>query len=276
MTEVAATSLRDVLLLGLVRGLTELLPLSFNGHLALDRFLFHARRPEFDLMAGLDLGTLAAVLLVLRRQVRAVLSDAFSALRPPSVVGTQHVPGDALSVVACAGPAAAVAFLLRPIGLAVESMPVAVALGFLATGALVVSVRWCPRGIGIQPTLLQALVIGLAQGTSVLPGTSRTAITVALVLWFGLRPGRAFEVAMLLSLPMMAATLLFDVWRVQGLSASPLALTAGATVALLSGTVALHVLRHSLVRGFFPMFASWVVPLGLSTMALAWAWPARP
>jgi len=271
-----AAPVGQLALLGAVHGLSTLLPISWSGHRALFRLLFQEPHPGTDVVAALDVGTLVSMLIVLRRPVLAAIMDAISVLRPARVSGSASPEGDALLVIACVGPAAAVGLLLNRLSRAVEMVPVAVALGFLSTGALLVSSRWAHRLVRDRPSAIQALLVGVAQGLCVFPGMSATAVTVVLLLWFGVRPLRSFELSMLLSLPSATAVVLLDVAGIEHLSVPPFVLAFPALGSFIGGAIALTILRRSLIRGTFAMFASWVVPVGLSTLALAWAWPARP
>jgi undecaprenyl-diphosphatase len=110
---------------------------------------------------------------------------------------------------------------------------------------------------------------------AVLPGLSRSGSTIVLALWLGVRPVRAFELSMLISLPAVGGAVLLEGRHISDLGDGLALVALGAIVAFFVGVLALNLLRRSLVRGLFPWFALWVVPLGFATMALAWAWPAR-
>ena len=256
-------------LLGAIQGLATFLPISSTGHLALLQILFRGGPSPAELGA-LHAGTLVAMLVVLRRQIFAAASSAVSLFRRSGAASG----ADALFVVVGIGPAAAVAGLLHDTARRFAASPLAVAFGLLVTGAVLVASRSAPAGMRDHPSLAQTLVLGAALGAGVLPGVSGTAATVALALLFGVRRVRAFELSMLLLVPMELAASLSATEGGRGMRELTLLFVCAAT-AFLTGALGLRVLRRSLIRGFFPLFALWVVPLAFATAALAWAWPLR-
>jgi undecaprenyl-diphosphatase len=126
-----------------------------------------------------------------------------------------------------------------------------------------------------QPTARGALLIGIAQGLAVLPGLSRSGSTIAVAIWLGVRPERAFELSMLMSLPAVVGALLLEGRHAFGTPFPGVPALLGAVVALGTGILALTVLRRVVIRGRFGWFAFWVGPLALATLALGLAWPPR-
>ena len=116
-------------------------------------------------------------------------------------------------------------------------------------------------------------LIGIAQGLAVLPGLSRSGSTIAIALFLGVRPARAFELSMLMSLPAVLGAILLEIPRAMEGPFPGIPALFGATVAMVTGVFALLVLRRVVMRGRFGWFALWVAPLTLATLALAVAWP---
>ncbi len=265
----------EVTLLGAIQGLTEFLPISSDGHLALAQILFRTKDAGLTLTVMLHAGTLIATALVLRKQVRGLVKGTVTALGHPSRLFSTIEGRDALFVLVASVPTAVIGLLSRDAVAALTASPLAVALGFLVTGALLVSSLWAPRGEVDHPSAWTALIVGVAQGVAVLPGLSRSGSTIVLALWLGVRPVRAFELSMLVSLPAVGGAVLLEGRHIRDFGDDVALVGLGAIVAFFVGVLALNLLRRSLVRGLFPWFALWVVPLGFATMALAWAWPAR-
>ncbi|HWP08544.1 MAG TPA: undecaprenyl-diphosphate phosphatase [Polyangiaceae bacterium] len=263
----------EAAILGIVQGLTEFLPISSDGHLALAEILFGLKGGlAFNVM--LHAGTLLATLLVLRAEAGRALRGGLSALVRPARF--RETPGgrDALVVILATIPTAAVGLFLRqPVERWTES-PLAIGLGFLGTTAALVLAHFSLQGDREQPTLAGALLLGVAQGLAVLPGLSRSGTTIAVALWLGVRPRRAFELSMLMSVPAILGAVILE-GRVALGSALPWVpvLVVGAAVALGTGIVALRALRGVVDRGHFGWFAFWAGPLALATMAMGLAWP---
>lgn len=262
----------EAAILGIVQGVTEFLPISSDGHLALAEILFGLKGGlAFNVM--LHAGTLLATLIVLRAEAGRALRDGMSALVRPSRFRETAGGRDALVVVLASIPTAAVGLFLRqPVERWTES-PLAIGLGFLGTTAALVLAHFSLHGEREQPTLGGALLLGVAQGLAVLPGLSRSGSTIAVALWLGVRPRRAFELSMLMSVPAILGAIGLEGRLAFGSAFPWLPVLLGAVVALGVGVVALRALRGVVDRGHFGWFAFWVGPLALATMAMGLAWP---
>ena len=260
-------------LLGVLQGLTEFLPVSSSGHLALGQLVFGLEEGGLALNVTLHAGTLLATFLVLRRRVaEAILDGARAVVRPSRFLST---PGgrDALFVILASLPTAVLGLLLRDLVEHWTHSPLAVGLGFVTTTFLLVSTWWAADGSDETPSWGMSLLIGLVQGLAVMPGLSRSGTTICVALWLGIRRERAFELSMLASLPAVAGAVLLEL---PDLADNPIGVgpaVLGAGIAFAVGIVALVLLRKAVVRGHFPLFALWTLPLAVATLAMAHAWP---
>jgi undecaprenyl-diphosphatase len=262
----------DAAILGIVQGITEFLPISSDGHLALAEILFKLKGGlAFNVM--LHAGTLVATLVVLRAEVGRALGGGLKALLKPRRFRESPGGRDALVVLLASAPTALVGLFLRqPVERWTES-PLAIGLGFLGTTAALVLAHFSLRGEREQPGLGGALLLGVAQGLAVLPGLSRSGSTIAVALWLGVKPRRAFELSMLMSLPAIVGAIALEGREVLGRPFPWVPALIGAAVALATGVLALRALRGVVDRGHFGWFAFWVGPLALATMAMGLAWP---
>lgn len=265
---------RDAVLLGAVQGVTEFLPISSDGHLALAELLFEIEQGSLTFNVMLHAGTLIATLIVLRAKVARVMGEGLRALVQPTRFRSTPGARDALFVVVASFPTAVIGLLLRDAVESWTSSPLAVGLGFLATSAWVLSTHWVRPGQKEQPSLLAALLIGFVQGLAVFPGLSRSGGTIACAMWLGVRPERAFELSFLISLPAVFGAIVFESRHAFADSFPVVPALVGALVALFVGILALVVLRKIVMRGRFALFAFWTVPVGLATLAMAAAWPS--
>jgi undecaprenyl-diphosphatase len=262
----------EAALLGIVQGLTEFLPVSSDGHLALAEILFKLKGGlAFNVM--LHVGTLLATLVVLYREVWSAVRDGCRALLRPARFRETRGGRDALVVLLASVPTALVGLFLRqPVEQWTES-PLAIGLGFLGTTAALVLAHFSVHGDREQPPLAGALLLGAAQGLAVLPGLSRSGSTIAVALWLGVKPERAFELSMLMSLPAIAGAIGIELGEARHVAFSWAPALVGGFVALITGVLALRVLRELVARGHFGWFAFWVGPLALATMGMGLAWP---
>lgn len=269
-----------ILLLAVVQGLTEFLPVSSSGHLVLARDALEVRDGGLALDVALHLGTLAAVLVAYRREVRQLLADLLR--RRWRMWGW---------LVVASLPVALAGFSLKwPIERAATT-PTVAALGLLFTAlALLVGERRRrkeppserpegpaggpadgPADYG-RPRWSDALVMGLVQALAVVPGISRSGLTISAGLARGLPVAQAARLSFLMSVPAICGAALVELPRAldAGFGGIPLGLVAGAVgLSALVGWAGLRVLLLVTARGAFRWFAGYCALLGLLALAFA-------
>lgn len=263
----------EAVILGAVQGLTEFLPISSDGHLALTGMLFNFEARGLALNVMFHVGTFVATLVMLWPRVKPALVDGVAAFVKPSLFVTSPAGRDALVVILASIPTALVGLGLRHSVERWTESPLAVGLGFLGTSAVLIASGFAKGGNDDHPGVLGALLIGVAQGLAVLPGLSRSGSTITLALFLGVRRERAFELSMLMSLPAVFGATLLEAPAAFADKAMILPAIVGAAVAFGVGIVALKLLRRVVIAGRFSWFAAWVVPVALATLAMARAWP---
>ncbi len=248
--------------------------MSSSGHLAVAGMVFDVGEGGLTLNVMLHAGTLLATLVVLWRRIAPALVDGVQALAQPRRFKETEGGRDALVVILASLPTAAIGLLARDAVERFTGAPFVVGLGFLVTTVLLISTRWVRPGDLEVPSMRAALLLGFVQGIAVLPGVSRSGSTIALALWMKVRPDRAFDLSMLMSLPVVLGAVLLEARHLNAASGGVTAAAVGAFVAFVVGLFALAVLRRVVVRGHFSLFALWVFPLALATLAMSKSWPA--
>jgi undecaprenyl-diphosphatase len=248
--------------LGLVQGVTEFLPVSSDGHLVLAGRLTRAAAPGVWFEVILHLATLAAVLVVFGRRLGAL------------AVGVLRFRPDDLRYVALLAvatfPAVIVALTLEDLLARTFDSLTAAGIGFLVTGA----VLWSGRGRGGErtvPSWGMALLIGVAQAIAILPGVSRSGLTITTALWLGMDPVAAGAFSFLMSVPAILGAGVFEMRDAAAGASQPwVALAVGCAVALVSGIWAIRFLVGLLDRRRFHAFAPYCWVVGVLTLLLAW------
>lgn len=269
----------QAVLLGIVQGLTEFLPISSSGHLVLLQNLLGFREPELLLDVCLHLGTLTAVLVVFRHEIRMII---ITLVGLPALLGAA---GGFLPLLRT-NPQVRICFLIG-----VGSVPTAV-LGLLfhraadrifasvglvgamllVTGALL----WFTRrlnGAGrplIRMKPLDAVWVGLAQGLAVLPGISRSGATISTALYLGLERRLAGRFSFLLSIPAIVGALLLEL-KSSNLHASATisGIVLGTAAAAVSGYFALVALLRLVEKGKIQYFAPYCWLLGSAALMVS-------
>jgi len=264
------------LILGLLQGLTEFLPVSSSGHLVLAQQFAGLRGNMVNFDIFLHFGTLLAVLVVFRASILTMIVGSLRDIRA-CVQGTitwRECSRDSLELRLVAAiiigtiPAVLVGLILKEEieVLFSSTVPVLCALGF--TGFLLLATFFIKRGEAhIAP--LTGFVVGIAQALAIIPGISRSGATIATALFLKVNRSEAGEFSFILSVPAVAGATVLAVLDVAG---SDAALTsvgpsiAGAVTAFLSGWLSLVVLMR-IVRsgkiGYFGYYCLAVVLLGI-------------
>ncbi len=236
-------------ILGIVQGLTEFLPVSSSGHLVLFQELFGYNPPGLGLEVALHLATGLAVAVFFWRELRAI-----------------YLSRHGLLVVLGLAPAAVVGVLFKDFFEAAFSSLTAVGVAFLFTSAVLLSTKFFGSGRR-RLTWKLALLVGLAQVLSLFPGVSRSGITIAAALLLGLGPEESFRFSFAMLLPAVLGASLVeakDIAAVGNLAGLALGFLASFGVGLLS----LWLLRRAVVSRRFWAFGLYTLALGLISLGL--------
>ncbi len=260
-------SLFEAVLLGLLQGLTEFLPVSSSGHLALAQVAFGWNAPGLVLEVAVHAATVVAVCVVLRREVAGLVRGALDIVRRRFKTENARLFG---LVVLGTLPIAIIGLTLRDLVQEVFDQPQIAAIGLLVTGGMLLLVRFATdRDRALGPVL--ALVIGTAQAMAILPGISRSGSTIVVAMLLGVASRKAFNFSFLLSIPAILGATVVVLPEALGANAEPgligLCVTAGIA-AFLSGMVALVLLRGLVRAGRLALFAPYCLALGIVALSL--------
>lgn len=272
-------------ILGTVQGLTEFLPVSSTGHLILLEDLLDVDQDRFGLTfdAAIHLGTLLSILFLLRRDVLLLARGWLGSLRAAPAGGM----GRSLRENADARLAWLIILATVPaavLGLALESAvedtlrrPVLVAAMLIVFAAVIaLAERLGGRGrLMTQLSVVGAFFIGVAQSVALVPGVSRSGITISAGLAAGLERRQAAVFTFLLSAPIVAGAGLkqvydvFDDVRAGLLDSGDIGFFAvGFLTAAVFGAVAIAFLLRFLQRNPLYVFVWYRVALGLAVLAV--------
>jgi len=249
----------ESVLLGLLQGLTEFLPVSSSGHLVLAQSLLPGfRQPGvlFDVL--LHGGTLGAVLVYFRREVGELLAS----LRPGGDPSHRRL---ALLLVVATVPTGLIGVLFKDQLEALFHAPRAAAAMLLVTGVLLwVSEALARPRLGLEGLGYgRALVVGVVQGLAIVPGISRSGSTIAAGTLLGIRGEDAARFSFLLSVPAVLGAVVLQARELGGVDPGALAVyAAGALAAFCAGLWAIRFLLAVIRRGRFRWFAVYCWCLG--------------
>ena len=241
-------SVLEALVLGIVQGLTEFLPVSSSGHLVLGQALLGIALPGVTFEVTVHLATLCAVLWVYRRRVGSLASGALEGDQASWVyIGL---------LVLASVPAGLAGLLARDWFESAFGRPVFAAVLLIVTGFIVYSVRLTsPKAQDPVPSVRQATWIGIAQAAAILPGISRSGATVAMGTWRGVQPVAAAEFSFLMSVPAILGAGLLQLADAGRGGPGTVAMGAGFAAALVAGVAAIRLFVRMLEAGVFHRFA---------------------
>lgn len=266
-------------LLGLVQGITEFLPVSSDGHLVTFQLLLGDKMGgdfnhlSFDIF--LHLGTLLVIIVFFRKDI----IDACLGLAGKGEQLRHSLTLMKVGFIASVPAAIVGLFFKDAVEQTYQSITIT-ACGFLVTSTcLFIANRYQrrsllggeePVGCWPLPDTLQALLIGLAQASAILPGVSRSGTTIAVALILGLPPDTAVKFSFLLAIPAIAGAGLLESSALLNTPAEQIApFLAGLMVTIISGWFAVKLLLTVARRGHLRVFAVYTLCLGLLLLVFA-------
>lgn len=238
----------DAVILGLLQGLAEFLPVSSSGHLVLAQAILDVKQPGVSFEIVVHLGSLLAILIYFRSRLGKLVRSLFDR----SLQSERKVVG---YLILATVPAGVVGVLLEDFFEEAFAQPVYAGWMLIVTAFILISTRWATRR-SRDLTWSPALLMGFAQALAILPGISRSGSTISAGLHAGIKPSVAAEFSFLLAIPAIGgATLL----KAQELLSVPPELQGqyalGALVSFVTSMVAVYLVLAVLRRGRFEYFA---------------------
>ncbi len=246
----------EAILLGIVQGATEFLPVSSSGHLVVSQELLSVEIPGILFEVAVHLATLISILLVYRARVTEL------------ILGCLRGEGDSWRyaglLVLATIPAAVLGLFFEDAISSFFDDPAVVGYAFLVTGALLFSARAALRREPTrEPTIGTALLMGFAQAFALVPGISRSGSTVVAGLWGGVAGREAAAFSFLMAIPAILGAAILKLPEAQAAGLSTGALLAGSAAAAVTGVLAIRSFVALLRRQTFHSFAYYLWPAGV-------------
>lgn len=264
-------TLAQAIILGLVQGFAELLPISSSAHLALAPFFLNFRDPGLAFDVALHFGTLIALVWYFRQEWIEMTASAFTILRTRKI-STVHERRLVYLVVATI-PGGIGGLLLNDYAETTFRSPLLIACTLAVMGVVLWAVdKWSVRSRAIEDvTMRDAIIVGCAQVLALIPGVSRSGSTITAGRALHLDRPSAARFSFLMSMPITAAAVVMkmpEAIRTEGVS---LPLVAGVVAAAVSSWLAITVLLRFISKHSFGVFAAYRLLLAaavLITMAV--------
>jgi len=251
-----------------VQGLTEFLPVSSSGHLVFFQSVFGLTEPQLAFDVMLHLGTLLAVVVYFRADIVRILRGTWTWLK-------ERREGESeakllLWIVVASVPTGLMGLLFKDWFESLFSMPKTVGLMLLVTGLvlwLTRSVKRNEKSAG-EMGVIDALIIGIAQGVAIIPGISRSGATISTGLFRRLNRELAGKFSFLLSIPAILGATLLEFRKID--TGSGIGVTfIGMAVSFIVGLFSLKLLMGIVKKGKLTHFSYYCWAVGILMILLA-------
>ncbi len=260
------------IILGVVQGLTEFLPVSSSGHLVLGQIFFGITTSQLIFDISVHMGTLLAVVLVYASDIWAILMSVFGffskavSLKPSAHLFREDKNLYLAGLILIGSiPTAIIGLVFKQFENIIFSSTILVGFMLILTGTIL----WISKNYYFNPgkkdglKIKQAAIIGAAQGFAVIPGISRSGATIAMGMFLGLDRHNAAKFSFLLSIPAILGAQMLSIKDMINNGHVIDHVTVYATLAsFITGFVALKLLLSLVHSGRFHLFAPYCWLLG--------------
>lgn len=259
------------LILGIVQGFTEFLPISSSGHLVIGSEILNFHEPGIVFEVFLHCGTLVAVIFVFRSELLLMLRSLFvsPAVRKADPELAFFFQWN-INIIIATLPAVAVGLLLKDtIDRIFDNILITFAM-LGVTGIAMVLTRFITEK-GAAVTWVRALIIGMAQALAIMPGLSRSGSTIFAGMLLGVNRETAARFSFIMSIPAILGAVVLHVGKLLATSPSDnevLAIAVGTVASVISGYFAIVLLMKVVRRGKLHWFGYYC--LLVSGVGLGW------
>lgn len=269
----------EALLMGLLQGLTEYLPVSSSGHLAIASSLFGVDGEQnMTFTIAVHVATVLSTIVVLGNEIGKILKGTFSSLNADGK-GLQRLNADqryTLNIIVSMIPIGIVGvFFKDKVEAVFGSGLTVVGVCLVVTAALLTFSYYAKPRERKEISLLHAFIIGLSQAVAVLPGLSRSGTTIATGLLLGNKKENMAQFSFLMVIPPILGEALLDILKMVkgeelagGIDTAPL--VVGFVAAFISGCAACKWMIDIVRKGKLIYFAYYCLIAGVVTLAGLW------
>ena len=242
----------DALILGILQGITEFLPVSSSGHLVIGQKLLGINVPGNAFEVILHIGTLMSILVVFWPDIHRLLGD----------IKDYNTRIYIFTLLLGTTPAIIVGLLSKDQIASMFDNTHTVALALIVTGIILISSKWFLNKKS-DLTLIKGFNIGLAQALAIIPGISRSGVTICTGLMMGLSTKEAARFSFLLAIPAISGAGILTAMDIDKISLGMDVIFVGFLSSFLVGLAALKWLLNLLKTGKFHWFGVYCLLLGI-------------
>ena len=249
-------SIFEAFILGLVQGLTEFLPISSSGHLVIFQSILGVKISGNQFEILVHLGTLMSVILVFRDELKNILTSLHS----------MQTKNFILYIILGTAPAVIIGIGFKDFFMELFDDQYAVGIALIFTGSFLI-ITFFISASDEPYSLKNSFLIGLAQALAIIPGISRSGMTISTALILGISPKRAARFSFILAIPVISGATLItfietnDYSQILNLSG-----LVGLLTSFVVGYISLRWLLKWIESGKLYLFGSYCIIIGLMTI----------
>jgi len=263
------------LVLGIVQGLTEFLPISSSGHLAIVQALFQYESTGLVFEVFVHFGTVMSVIVAFRKDLQDMLSALYRGIIQPGQWKHLWEEDDQFRwnwlILIGIIPAGVAGLLMEDMVDQAFQDPLLVGVMLLVTAMILWSSRIPKQLNSTSVGIGKSILIGCAQALAIIPGISRSGSTITAGIWLKISPEVAAKFSFFLAIPVILGASVLEFFSVLQANLSAIELwgvIVGTIAAFLSGWAAILFLMDILRRGKFSWFAIYCSIIGVFTIAI--------
>ena len=243
----------EAITLGIIQGLTEFLPISSSGHLVLSQVILGIQIPGNDFEVLLHIGTLCSILVVFNNDIKNILFT----------LSSKETQKFILMIFVGTIPAVIIGLGFKDVIERLFDDIIVVGFALVFTGITLIGSFYSKSG-NKKNTIIKAFLIGVAQAIAIIPGISRSGITISFALFLGLDTRQAAKFSFLLAIPVISgAGILMATDLRDGFSIDIYTASSGLITSFFVGMVALKWLLSWLEGGKFHYFGIYCFLIGI-------------
>jgi len=262
-------SIWEIILLSFIQGTTEFFPISSSGHLVLAQKLLNVKEPQILLNIVLHLGTLFAIFIYLRKEIKELIIGFKNFLLSPSKHLKTPQTITIFQLVVATIPTALIGYFFnKPLEEAFSSLR-AVSISLLITGLFLLLTKFSKEREE-NKLILHPLIIGIFQGIAIVPGLSRSGLTIGIALLLGWKREKAAKFSFLIFIPAIIGAFIFEISKMQFYTQDWSMLLFGFIMTFIVGVFSLIFLVNIVKRGAFSSFSIYCFIIGFLALILSY------
>jgi undecaprenyl-diphosphatase len=257
-----------VVVLGILQGLTEFIPVSSSGHLVLFQNMFGLKEPQIFVDVMLHVGTLFSLLVFLRHELLQLFKGFLLFVRNPQKHHADPRMKKIFALAVASIPTALIGYFFSDFFESLFASLRAVGFALVFTGCYLFMTKWArtrQKKIPIHP-----FIIGILQGAAIVPGFSRSGLTIGGAMFLGWKREDAARFSFLLSIPAICGAAIFQLGKIDAGSQPWAIIITGIAVSATVGYIALVMLVSMINRGKFYVFSYYCFLAGIAAITLSY------